>query len=397
MPEPRLKVLLIEKDPADAERVRSLLLRDGGLGFELHHVETLLPGLDRLAKGDIDVVLMDSAQSDGHGLDAIPALRMHAPAAPIVVLSAVENDAFAIRAVQIGAQDCLGKKTLDAESLCRSLRYAVVRQKSQPAAAEAETDGPAIRVVGCMGAKGGVGTSTVACHAGLELKRLTGQRVLLADANLNGGSIGFLTRAESSYTILDAANDLLRLDQSLWDRVVSAGPEDLEVLPLSAPICEDEPVRADRIRCVLRFWRSLYPWTVLDLGRLNSFSAGLLTDITDLLLVTALDVAAVTEARRVVDRLAELGYESRRVTLIVNKVPKLDWSAAREVAKILGIPASAIIPEGSTDLSDSRNGMRSHFGPLITSLAGLREDRAPWKRFPFLPGFFGRNRQLKIA
>ena len=397
MSETCLKILLIQSDPAEAARIRTMLSQAEGLSFDLDWVAALLPGLDRLAKGDVDIVLLDSSLPDSHGLDAVGALRMHAPAVPIVILSGLDSEAFALRAVQIGAQDYLVKRKMEPDLLCRSLRYAIVRQKSQADCSRTESQAAPVRVIGCIGAKGGVGTTTVACHAALELKRQTGQRLLLADLNMSGGSVGFLTKAKSSYTILDAANDLLRLDGSFWERVVSNGPEDLEVLPLTAPICSDGQIQPDRIRYVLSFLRSLYPWMVLDLGRLGPFPASLLSDLTDLLLVTTFDLPSVSETRRVVQRLAELGFESTRVTLIVNRVPKMDCVAAREVSKVLGIPASIILPESSTELLDAKSGVRPHVARLAASLAGLVEKPPAWKRFGLLAGLSGKHRPLKIA
>lgn len=397
MPEPCLKVLLIENDSNYAARVRDMLSQVPGQSFDLQWSEALLPGLDRLAKADFDVVLIDTALPECHGLDALEALRMHARGVPIVILSGLDSEAFALRAVQIGAQDYLVKSKLEPDLLYRSLRYAIVRQKSQTDGTKAESQGPPLRVIGCLGAKGGVGTTTVACHSSLELKRQTGQRVLLADLDMSGGAVGYLMRAKSTYTILDAANDLLRLDQSFWDKVVFNGPEDLEILPLAAPICSEEQIRSDRIRYVLRFLRSLYPWVVLDLGRLSPFTASLLSDLTDLLLVTTYDLAAIRETRQVVHRLAEMGFESRRVTLVVNKVPKMDCVAALEVSKVLGIQGSVIVPEGTTGVFDAKSGIHPQLARLATNLAGLEEKPAAWKYFSFLAALYGRNRQLKTA
>lgn len=397
MDEPRLKILLIEDSLADAEVVRNLLARAEGLRFELQWVEALLPGLDRLARGDVDVVLVDSHLPDSHGLDAIPALRMHAPTVPLVILSDQDNEGFALRAVQIGAQDYLVKSRLEPDLLCRSLRYAIVRQRTQADTSKIESQPAPARIIGCIGAKGGVGTSTIACHAGLELKRQTGQRVLLADLNLSGGSVAFLTRATTTYSILDAAGDLLRLDQSFWEKVVFNGPGDLEILPLPSPVCSEEQIRSDRMRYVLRFLRSLYPWIVLDLGRLSPFSASLLSDLTDLLLVTTFDLPAISETRQVVQRLAEIGFESRRVTLVVNKVPKLDCVAALEAPKVLGIPSSLIVPESSAELFDGKSSIRPYLARMAGKLAGLEEKAPAWKPLAFLQGLAGRNRQLKIA
>jgi len=397
MPEPRVKVLLIENDSGYIDQVRDLLSQVPGQSFDLQWSEALLPGLDRLAKGDFDVVLIDTSLPGSHGLDSLEALRMHAPALPIVVLSGLDSEALALRAVQIGAQDYLVKSKLDPMLLSRSLRYAIVRQKSQAGGAKTEPQAHPARMIGCMGAKGGVGTTTVACHAGVELKRQTDQRVLLADLDMSGASVGFMTRAKSTYTILDAANDLLRLDQSFWEKVVSSGPRDLEILPLAAPVCSDEQTRADRIRYVLRFLRSIYPWMVLDLGRLSPLTASLLSDLTDLVLVTTYDLAAVRDTRQVVHRLAEMGFESRRVTLVVNQVPKMDCVAALEVSKALGIQSSIIMPEGSAGLFDAKSAIRPQLARLAARLAGLEKKPAAWKYFPFLSGFSAKNRQLKTA
>jgi Flp pilus assembly CpaE family ATPase len=397
MREPCLKVLLIESDSEYAAKVRDMLSQAQGQSFDLQWSEALLPGLDRLAKTNSDVVLVDTSLPDCHGLDAVEALRMHAPAVPIVILSGVDSESLASRAVQIGAQDYLVKSKLDADILYRSLRYAIVRQKSQAECAKPESPGPPVRVIGCIGAKGGVGTTTIACHSSLELKRQSGQRVLLADLDMSGAAVGFQTGAKSTYTILDAANDLLRLDQTFWEKVICNGSGDLEILPLAAPICSEEQIRPDRIRYVLRFLRSVYPWLVLDLGRLSPFTASLLSDLTDLLLVTTFELAAIRDTRQVVHRLAEMGFESRRVTLIVNQVPKMDCVAALEVAKVLGIQSSIIVPEGASGLLDNKSAIRPQMARLAAKLAGLEEKPPSWKHFPFLAGFYPKNRQLKTA
>jgi len=397
MPESCIKILLIENDPDYAAQVRKMLSEAQGNPFELQCCEALLPGLDWLAKGGVNVVLIDASLPDCHGLDAVQALRMHAPSVPIVILSRVDSEALALRAAQIGAQDYLVKDKLEPDRLCRSLRCAIVRQKTQTDGTKVESQAAPVRVIGCIGAKGGVGTTTVACHNGLELKRRTGQRVLLADLDMSGGSVSFLTQAKSTYTILDAANDLLRLDASFWEKVVSSGPADLEILPLAGPVCSGERIQSDRIRYVLHFLRSIYPWVVLDLGRLSAFTAGLLSDLTDLLLVTTFDLASVRDTRQVVLRLAEMGFESRRVTLVVNKVPKMDCVAALEVSKVLGIPSSIVVPEGSTGLLDAKSGIRPPMARLASMLTGVEDRPSAWQRFPFLAGLAGKNRQLKIA
>ena len=131
MPEPCLKVLLIENDSAYAAHVRDMLSEAQSRSFDLQWAGALLPGLDCLAKTNPDVVLIDTSLPDCHGLDAVEALRMHAPAVPIVILSAVDSEALALRAVQIGAQDYLVKGKLDSDLLYRSLRYAIAEMPDE--------------------------------------------------------------------------------------------------------------------------------------------------------------------------------------------------------------------------------------------------------------------------
>ena len=69
MPQPVFRVLLIEDNPGDAELVKASLAEEGEAAFQVFCAEALLPGLDRLARGDIDLVLLDLMT-----WNAIPAL-----------------------------------------------------------------------------------------------------------------------------------------------------------------------------------------------------------------------------------------------------------------------------------------------------------------------------------
>jgi CheY-like chemotaxis protein len=60
-----LRVLLIEDNPGDAELVKETLSAVGPAAFQIHWTQALLPGLDRLAAGDIDLVLLDMSLPDG--------------------------------------------------------------------------------------------------------------------------------------------------------------------------------------------------------------------------------------------------------------------------------------------------------------------------------------------
>jgi signal transduction histidine kinase len=86
-------------------------------------------GLDRLSEPDLDVVLLDLSLPDSQGLDTFTSVRTHAPDVAIVVLSGLDDETLAVRAVQEGAQDYLVKGQVDGGAILRSMRYAIERQR----------------------------------------------------------------------------------------------------------------------------------------------------------------------------------------------------------------------------------------------------------------------------
>jgi len=126
-----LRALLIEDSPGDARLIREML-RDAAGGHaqvELAHADRLSLGLERLSQRDVEVVLLDLSLPDSHGFDTFTTVHTHAPEVAIVVLSSLDDETLAIRAVQEGAQDYLVKGQVDGGTILRSMRYAIERQR----------------------------------------------------------------------------------------------------------------------------------------------------------------------------------------------------------------------------------------------------------------------------
>ena len=122
-----IKVLLIEDNPGDAGLIRKLLAEVGGATFNLEYADRLSAGLERLAAGGTNVVLLDLGLPDSQGLGTLARVRAQAADVPVVVLTAVDDRTFAMKAVQAGAQDYLVKGQVEGSSLARTLFYAIER------------------------------------------------------------------------------------------------------------------------------------------------------------------------------------------------------------------------------------------------------------------------------
>jgi signal transduction histidine kinase len=120
-------VLLIEDNPGDADLVR-LRLVEASSELEVSCVNRLSSGLESLAQKTPAVVLLDLNLPDSHGADTYRSLLKKAPTVPIVVLSGLEDELLATKAVHQGVQDYLVKGNFDSKQLARAIRYAIERQ-----------------------------------------------------------------------------------------------------------------------------------------------------------------------------------------------------------------------------------------------------------------------------
>jgi Flp pilus assembly CpaE family ATPase len=397
MVETALNILLIEDNPGDAELVKETLMDAGGAAFKVHCADALLPGLDRLARGDIDLVLLDLSLPDSRGLDGLNAIRIHAPSIPVVLLTGLDSESVALQAVQSGAQDYLVKGTLQGSSLARALQHAMVRQRTQFSAAQADPRQERATVVGLMGAKGGVGTTTVACHLGRELKRQTGGAVLLMDLDGAANPISFLMNANGPYSILDASSDILHLDQNRWEKLVAKGADGVDIIQSGGqPWQAERRPRSERVRFVIRLVRSFYRYIVVDMGQLSPSSVRVAEECGILYLLSTCEILGLNEAKWAAHGLTQAGIDSDRFAVVLNQAPRPRSFSVQDLEKILGVQVAAMLPEVRQDFADAMldgkrlgesRGFHKHIVELAASIAGVeRNSPAPKPRFSFLKG-----------
>ena len=126
---PLARVLLVEDNPADVMVVKRALTR-GEPFFEVEHAPDLASALGALDGGmGPDVVLLDLGLPDAVDLNGVVAVRRAAPTVPVVVLTGLDDDRSAHRALERGAQDYLVKDAFDKGAATRSIRYAIERQR----------------------------------------------------------------------------------------------------------------------------------------------------------------------------------------------------------------------------------------------------------------------------
>lgn len=131
MSQDTIRVLLIEDNPGDIRLVSEVLKTASGVRYELVEAHKLNGGLERLADGGADVVLLDLDLPDSRGLATFEKTHTRAPDVPIVVLSGLDDEDLATDAVRAGAQDYLVKGLHEYDMLSRVLLHAIERKRRQ--------------------------------------------------------------------------------------------------------------------------------------------------------------------------------------------------------------------------------------------------------------------------
>jgi sigma-B regulation protein RsbU (phosphoserine phosphatase) len=133
-----IKLLLVEDSADDVFFLRNVLEKVTQVRFQIEVVSSLAAGIERLAPGDIDVVLLDLTLPDSGGTDTFNAIKAHAREVPIIILSGVDDETMAVNAVHAGAEDYLVKGRVNSQLITRAILYAIERTDAKKAVIRAE-------------------------------------------------------------------------------------------------------------------------------------------------------------------------------------------------------------------------------------------------------------------
>ena len=123
----KINILYIEDNPDDVAILEEMLDDQKLMACSLIHADHLAAGLEKLDKGGVDILLLDLSLPDSHGFTTFQTVKKQAKDLPIIVMTGLNDETLAVKAVQEGAQDYLVKGQADANLLMRASRYAIER------------------------------------------------------------------------------------------------------------------------------------------------------------------------------------------------------------------------------------------------------------------------------
>ena len=182
------------------------------------------------------------------------------------------------------------------------------------------THGATTQVFSFLPSKAGVGTSTLALNVSAALARRPNTRVLLSDFDLNSGMMRFLLNLRNEYSVIDAVEHSLHIDENLWPQLVTT-MDQLDVLH-AGRVNPNLRIEGTQIRNLVEFMRRNYDALCFDLsGNLEKYSMELMQESKRIMLVVTPEIPSLHLAREKLHFLRGFDLESR-VSVVLNRCHK---------------------------------------------------------------------------
>ena len=335
-----------------------------------------------------DVVVFDVRGQDGLPT-AVSTIKRQHPEVSIVVLASKLEPALLLDGMRAGVNEVVAEP-IDHEELARVIqRVAGSRAHTEPG-----------RVYGFIGAKGGVGTTTIAVNVATSLGGvIKPERALMLELQNAAGDATLFTGAEPRFSIVDALENTHRLDQVFFRNLVTqiAPSTDLLASPDRAPA---SGLDVHRIKQVIAFASTVYKHTVIDIARSDRSILEALDQLNTIYVVANQELATVKSASRVTAMLRER-YGRDKVALVLSRSDRDADISQADVEKAAGCAVSHTFPsnyrvalqalnKGRPVALDNHNDLSASFRRFAQHLAGVRPAREGKSS-----GLFGRLTQSR--
>jgi pilus assembly protein CpaE len=339
-----------------------------------------------------DVVLLDLSRDPDPYFQFASQLRRTRPAIKIVACSAAipPNHQLLLEAMRCGVQDFLAKPVEPAalkDILSRFMQDLDVKDHSAMD-----------RLIVVMGAKGGVGATTVAVNLGVQLATYARKRVALLDFARPLGNVHLLLDLHPKFGVRDAIDNMDRLDSHFFAGLLTRHKTKLEILGGATQAEEWQTIPVPPLERVVNVAQNSFDMVLLDMGaQFSSEWATILRMARMILVVAEANVPALWTMERRLLAMKGLGIEPDRTRVIINRWHKGDEEVLKSIQKDINRPVFACLPNDfrmasaavnlGTPMQENHNNiLSSRYRQIAAQLAGL--DVVPVTKKGSIGGFF---------
>jgi pilus assembly protein CpaE len=203
------------------------------------------------------------------------------------------------------------------------------------------------QVYAFVGAKGGVGSSTIAHNVSWTLARRFSSSVILADMDLPFGTAGLDFNLDAGLGVADAIQDAGRLDEVLLERLLVKCGEHLSLLSAPATLEKSYDLQENAVLALLEIAQASVPFLILDLPhQWTAWAKNVLITADEIVIAAEPDLANLRNARNMIQTLRQARPNDPPPKLVLNRVgmPKRPEIKPNEFAKAVQLEPIACIP-----------------------------------------------------
>jgi len=328
-----------------------------------------------------DVLVLD-LQHQTHLPAALPLLKRQHPGTGVILVTPRLDPAMLLEAMRSGITEVVSNVTED------DLRAAIDRLLAlRPSTASSG------KTYAFVGAKGGVDATTVAVNVATALARIEPGSTLLIDLHLANGDAAVFLGAEPRFSIVDALENIHRLDESFFKSLIARSKAGVDILASSDRVMLTS-VDVRRIRTVLEFAEKQYRFIVLDVPRADTAVLDGLESCAKVVVVANQELATVRSASRIASALRQR-YGKDRVSVVLSRADRLADIGHEDVERAVGTSVKHSFPsdyrralnalnKGVPVTVENHNELAGSLISFAKSLAGVEgqaKEKKPASRF----------------
>ncbi len=304
------------------------LIRASGLRPTVASAVDLL-ALTHPAAPQPDILFVD-IRPHGQVPAALGPIKRQHPALSIVLAASQLTPELMLEAMRAGVTECVAEP-LTLEGIGGAISRIVAQRTSAVGG----------QVFAFVGAKGGVGTTTLAVNVATCFAQQR-HSTLFIDMHPSYGDAAIQFGAEPKFSLTDALDNTHRLDLAFFHGLTAQtkGGVTLLASPDNTPTA---PIDPHRIRLLLDFATRNYQFTVLDLPRSNPATLDTLEGAQNIFVVTNQELASVRGACRVADALSRR-YTREKVSVVVSRVDKGAEISVEDIEDVVHAPVRFTFP-----------------------------------------------------
>jgi len=316
-----------------------------------------------------DVLILDLREQT-HLPTALPVLKRQHPQTGVLIVADRLEPGLLLESMRAGVNEIVAAPLVAADVEAAINRLLAHRPASTPGGT----------AYAFLGAKGGVGTTTVAVNVATAIAKLAPGTALLVDLHLTNGDAAVFLGAEPRFSIVDALENTHRLDEAFFRGLTVKTKAGVDLLASSDRLMA-APVDPRRVRQVIEVAERYYRHVVLDVPRTDTTLLDALEGAGRIVVVANQELATVRSASRMATALRQR-YGKDKLAVVISRSDRLAEIGHEDIERAVGVSVKHSFPsdyrralqalnKGRPVTLENHNELSSSFLRFARSLTGM--------------------------